>query len=187
MTTRAADDAVNADRTAVLTAGVRLSATLRLDALSVERVCAAAHLDPARFTALYPSPTAFRCELLGCLIDEVRDTVARITADMPSGIGRLKLALKTYLEAQATRPALRDLLVALRFEPAGIEVMRRGLFALRTMIEAELQTAQWPHPQASARLLTAAVIDIARAEQEAQTRRDDLRATLFDYLDSPRP
>lgn len=183
MTAAAPNDA-SADRTALLAAGRRLSEQLRLAELSAEAVCAAAGLSVERFHALYPSLTAYHCELLGRLIDDVRDAVARITTNMPGGVARLKLALETYLEANVSRPTLRELLVTLRFDAAGIEVIRKRVSGFRVMMELELRTAQWPRPAATARLLTAAVTDIAQAEQEAGARQSGMRATLFHYLDS---
>lgn len=174
-------------RSRLLAAGRRLSDRVRLSELTAQAVCAEAALPLDRFASIYPSIEAYHCELLGRLIDDVRDAVARITTNMAGGIPRLKLSLETYLEANASRPTLRELLMALRFDPDGIELIRKRVSGFRVLMELELRSAQWPHPAATARLLTAAVTDIAQAEQEAGGRVPGLRETLFRYLDSRSP
>lgn len=164
-----------------------LSDQVRRSELTAQAVCAGAGLPLARFESIYPSIERYHCELLGRLIDDVRDAVARITTHIVGGIPRLKLSLETSLEANASRPTLRELLMALRFEPGGIELIRNRVSGFRVMMELELRAAQWPRPAATARLLTAAVTDIAQAEQEAGGRLPGLRETLFRYLDSRSP
>lgn len=175
-----ADDA----RSRLLAAGRRLSDRLRRSELTAQVVCAEAGLPLERFDSIYPSINTYHCELLGLLIDDIRDAVTRITTNMGSGIPRLKLSLETYLEANASRPTLRELLMALRFDPDGIELIRKRVSGFRVMMELELRSARWPRPEITARLLTAAVTDIAQAEQEAGGRVPGLRETLFRYLDS---
>ncbi len=174
-------------RACLLAAGRRVAGRTDRQRLTLAAICAEAGVSEKRFAALYPSLSAYQGELAAALIDDIRDTLTRVTANMPAGIARLKLAIETYLEANLAQPALRELLTALRFDPVGAAVIRRRVAGFIVMMELELRTAHWPQPSACARLLTAGVIEIAHAEHEADLRLPALRSTLFRYLDSPLP
>jgi AcrR family transcriptional regulator len=167
----------------LLDAGRRLLDSAGSGDLDEARICAAAGLPLGAIHASFGDWDGYRCALLATLIDEVRDRVARMTDNMPSGIERLKLALETYLEANVQRPALRRLLSELRFSERGVEVIRSRVAGFGVVVGVELRALGRPHPQATARLLTAAVTEIAQAEHEAGARVPALRRTLLRYLD----
>ncbi|MEC9362179.1 MAG: hypothetical protein VYC42_03055 [Pseudomonadota bacterium] len=146
-------------------------------------VCAAAGAPPESLPRLFGDWDAYRCALLAAMIDEVRERVARITSNMPAGIERLKLALETYLEANVQRPPLRRLLSDLRFTRQGADLIRSRVAGFGIVLGVELRALGRPHPEATARLLTAAVTEIAQAEHEANARVPALRRTLLRYLD----
>jgi len=172
------------ERTRLLAAGQQLAADAAGEPLSVAAVCAHAGLPVERFAALYPSLHDYHCELVGQLFEEVRDNVARITTNMPASTARLKLALETYLEANISRPRLRELVAALRFAPRGAAVIRKQVSGFTVMIGLELRAVGWPRPEATARLLTAALVEAAQAEHESGMRAHGMRAAVYRYLDS---
>jgi AcrR family transcriptional regulator len=169
--------------TRLLAAGRRLADTPGVTVIDEAAVCAAAGMAPEALRDAFGDLETFRCALLASLIDDTRDRVARITNNMPAGIERLKLAIETYLEANMQRPALRELLSELRFTHAGSDIIRSRVAGFGVMMGVELRALGRPHPEATARLLTAAVTEIAQAEHEAGGRLTAMRAALLRYLD----
>jgi AcrR family transcriptional regulator len=174
---------IDALRERLLAAGRRLADTPGVSVIDEEAICAAASVAPEALRAGFGDLHGFRCALLSTLIDDTRDRVARVTSNMPAGVERLKLALETYLEANIQRPPLRELLSELRFTPAGVDIIRSRVAGFGVMMGVELRALGRPHPEATARLLTAAVTEIAQAEHEAGTRLPAMRGTLLRYLD----
>ncbi len=170
-------------RERLLAAGRRLADTPGVKRIDESAVCAAAGLAPEALHEAYETAHHFRCALLAALIDDTRDRVARITSNMPAGVERLKLALETYLETNLQRPPLRELLSELRFTHEGAEIIRSRVAGFGVMMGLELRALERPHPEETARLLTAAVTEIAQAEHEAGTRLAAMRDTLLRYLD----
>jgi TetR/AcrR family transcriptional regulator, transcriptional repressor for nem operon len=170
-------------RRRLLTAGRRLVDTPGTPGLDETSVCAAADVTPEQLRQCFGGWQAYRCALLAALIDDTRARVARITSNMPAGIERLKLAVETYLETNVQRPLLRELLSELRFTDAGAELIRARVAGFGVMMGLELRALGRPHPEATARLLTAAVTEIAQAEHEAGCRLPAIRGTLLRYLD----
>lgn len=167
----------------LLAVGRRLVDTPGTTAIDEAAICAAAGMTPAALRDAFGDIETFRCALLASLIDDTRNRVARITSNMPAGIERLKLAIETYLEANVQRPALRGLLSELRFTRAGSDIIRSRVAGFGVMMGVELRALGRPHPEATARLLTAAVTEIAQAEHEAGGRLPAMRAALLRYLD----
>ncbi|MES0874004.1 TetR/AcrR family transcriptional regulator [Sinimarinibacterium thermocellulolyticum] len=170
-------------RTLLLDAGRRLLDAGGAEDLTEAAVCAAAELPATTLRQAFDDWDDYRCALLNDLFDEVRDRVTRITDNMPPSVERLKLALETYFEANLGRPALRRLVLSLAFTPCGARLIQSRMTAFAVMMGIELRALHRPHPQASARLLTAAAAEIALAEHEAGAREPALRDTLFRYLE----
>ncbi|HEY9545263.1 MAG TPA: hypothetical protein VIR56_04605, partial [Solimonas sp.] len=66
----------------------------------------------------------------------------------------------------------------------GAAVIRRRIQGFKLMLQLELKTNGWQFPEASARLATAAIIEIGLAESEAGHRLPDLRETLLHYFNT---
>ena len=165
----------------LLQAARRLAADdgLRFDAAAL---AAAAEVPPAAITRSYADFDLLLCELLDQLYDEVRDVVTKLTLNMPAGSARLQLALDAYLQALLERPGLRSLAHRLRFHPQGAKVIRQRVKGFNLMLQLELIASQWPHPEATARLCTAALIETAVAESEVGRKLPDMRRTLIGYF-----
>ncbi|WP_028080380.1 hypothetical protein [Solimonas soli] len=145
-------------------------------------VAADAQLPPSAIGRHYADFNLLLCELLAQMYDEVRDLVTKLTLNMPSGPGRLQLALETYLQALLDRPGLRALARHLRFHPQGSQLIRQRVKGFNLMLQLELKSANWPDPAVAARLCTAALIETAVAESEAGRKLPAMRDTLIAYF-----
>lgn len=174
-------------RNALLETAARLAPSLEgPEALLPERVCAEARRSLEEFRAIWPDPVAFRIDLLSRLLDEVRDTVAKSTLGMAPGLQRAKLAIEAYLEANLARHVLRSLAHELRPHPAGAAVLRQRVFGFMMMMKLELHAMGWPRTEATARLMTAAVLETAVAEFEASRALPEMRQVIFAYFNRSR-
>lgn len=173
-----------ASRQRLLDAGLELAQTARLERLTVAGVCARAGLKAATFHRQFASERAFHVELMQLLYGGVRRSIAKLTYNMPAGLPRMKLAIEAFLAANLARPALRQMALELRSDPAGAEVIRRQVLGFMMMMELELKSIGWPRPVPSARLLTAGIVETTLAEYEAGKALPAFRSTLFDYLDA---
>lgn len=117
------------------------------------------------------------------LADEVRESVGKMTLNMPAGLGRMKLAIDAYLAANLDRRTLRELVLAMRVEPQGAESIRRRMVAFLMMVELELKSQGVARAPALARLISAAVIETSWAEYEARAPLPEFRRTLYGWLD----
>ena len=150
-------------------------------------LAAAAQLSPSTIERSYADLDLLLCDLLAQMDDEVRDLVAKVTLGMPAGRARLQLALDAYLQALLERPALHALAHRLRFHAEGAALIRRRVSGFNMLLVLELKACGWPHPAATARLCTAALIETAVAEAEAARKLPELRGLLLDYFSTPLP
>jgi AcrR family transcriptional regulator len=170
-------------RERLLAAGRRLAERGGIEGLGAEAVAREAGLKGGTFARQFPTHSLFLGELMEGFADEVRGTVAKLTLNMAPGLPRMKLAIDSYLAANVQRPALRELVITLRADPAGAEAIRRRILAFMMMMELELKSIKWPRAAAAARLITAAVIEISMAEYEARAPLPEFRSTLYTYLE----
>lgn len=180
----ASANAVSAARPALLAAAARLARSQPLTALSPAQVCAEARCTDAEYHATWADAASFERELMTALLDEVRDAVVKTTLGMNAGLPRLKLSIETYLEAHLARHALRELMLRLRADTASAPIVRSRIAGFTLMLEMELKSLRWQRAKATARLFTAAILEIAQAEYESGRAAPDLRATLFRYFDN---
>ncbi|HEY0973412.1 MAG TPA: hypothetical protein VGE57_02845 [Solimonas sp.] len=173
-------------RRALLAAASRLVRQKPAEPLTPTRLCQEAGVSEAAFATNWPEALAFERQLLVSLLDEVRDSVAKTTLGMAPGLARLKLAVEAYLDANRARPAVRALALKLQADADGAATLRSRVAGFTLMMEMELQAMQWPHPAATARLFTAAVLETAYAEHEAGAKVPALRDCVFRYFDNGR-
>lgn len=150
--------------------------------ISAADVAAAASLPVTSIADTYGDFETMLCELLGQMYDETRELLTRMTLNMPVGRSRLKLSIDAYLQALLERPGLRTLANRLRFHPQGAAVIRQRVRGFNLMLQLELKNNGWRHPEASARLATAAIIEIGLAESAAGQPLPELRETLLNYF-----
>jgi AcrR family transcriptional regulator len=174
-------------RAALVAAGLRVLAQIPPDALTAEAVADAAGVEPACFMQHFASMPDFLCATLAQLSDRVRDKVARIMTNMPPGLPRLQLAVETYLEASRHTPLLRSLSLHLRGDARYVEFLRRRVAGFSLMMELELRALRHPLPAETARLLTAAAMEVGAAEQSSGMRQPALRSTWLRYCETVMP
>ncbi|HEX4896303.1 MAG TPA: hypothetical protein VFV11_08235 [Solimonas sp.] len=168
-------------------AGAALAPALtRPDELTAERLAQASGRPAAEFAALWSDPVNFRIELLARLLDEVRDSVAKNTAGMAPGLMRAKLATEAYLEANLERHLLRRLVFELRHLEEGAAVIRARAFGFMMMMKLELHAMGRTRTEAISRLMTAAVLETAVAEFEAERALPEMRQVIFSYFNRSR-
>ena len=167
---------------ALLSAGLGLARQRGVAALSAAAVAQAAGLAESAFAACFASRSEYLSALAGLLMDEVRGAVADAIAGMPSGRARLRGATETYLDANFARPQLREMVMELRFDAVGAELIRSRIAAFAQAAQSELAAVGWPRPAVTARLLTIAMIEAATAEFEARRVLPEYRRTLHAYL-----
>ncbi|NKF24566.1 hypothetical protein [Solimonas marina] len=153
--------------------------------VSADAVAQAAALPPRAIHQTYGGFDELLYELLGQLYGEARDRALRLTANMPAGRSRLKLAVDGYLHALFERPGLQALALQLRSHPRAIADYRRHQHGLTLMLEIELQGLNWSQPAATAQLCASAIEGIAAAEAAAGRRLPELRDSLYRYFDAP--
>lgn len=174
-------------RAALIAAGLRVLADTPPERITSDHLAQIAGIAPAEFARHFASVADFLCAVLAQLSDRVRDKVARIMTNMPPGLPRLQLAVETYLEASRHTPLLRSLSLHLRSHPQYVEFLRRRVAGFSLMMELELRTLKHPLPAETARLLTAAAMEVGAAEQLAGTRQPTLRATWLRYCETAAP
>ncbi len=168
----------------LLQAGRRLAGRSGAAHFDRTNICDEAGLPPETVDAAFGDYAQFECALLGALLDDVRDTVTRVTTNMAPGIPRLKLSIETYLESSLMQPAISAIARRRRNTQPGEAVLRARIAGFTLMMELELCAIQWPHPAETAQLFTQAVLDIAAAEAQAGKRQYGLREILFGYFRS---
>lgn len=169
-----------------MAAALQLSRSTPPVSVTVEHAAKAAGLPLSSIDTLWPDPRQFELDLLAALLDEVRDSVAKTTSGMNAGLPRLQLAIETYLEANLARPTVRKLALRLQAQAAGAAILRSRVAGFTLMMEMELKTLRWPHAAATARLFTAALLEIAYAEHETGHALPELRDHVFRYFEGGR-
>ncbi|HUP91280.1 MAG TPA: hypothetical protein VM074_03460 [Solimonas sp.] len=171
-------------RAALLAAGREIAERDGLKALTAARLCTAAKVGERAFKRQYPAMNAFLLDLAEVMLDEARDLTTRLTHNMPAGVGRLKLAMETYLSANQQRPVLREIMRDLRGDDAVEALVKRRLVGFTMMTQLELRRVKWPNAEITARLLTTAALETIFAEFEAGRALPEYRDVMFRYLDS---
>ncbi|WP_169577641.1 TetR/AcrR family transcriptional regulator [Sinimarinibacterium sp. CAU 1509] len=171
-------------RAALLAAGLRVLATNPPDQVTPEKVAHEAGVEVAAFARHFSSMPDFLCAALAQLSDRVRDKVARIMTNMSPGLPRLQVAVETYLEASRHTPLLRSLSLHLRSDPHYVEFLRSRVAGFSLMMELELRTLKHPFPAETARLLTAAAMEVGATETLAGKRQPALREAWLRFCET---
>ncbi len=171
-------------RSALIAAGLRVLATIPPGKLTSDAVVLEAGIDSASFAHHFDSTSDLLCAALALLSDRVRDKVTRIMTNMPPGLPRLQVAVETYLEASRNNSLLRTLSLHLRSDPHYVEFLRSRVAGFSLMMELELRTLKHPFPADTARLLTAAAMEVGATETLAGQRQPALRDAWLRYCET---
>jgi hypothetical protein len=140
-------------------------------------------LDADTIAGVFGDSHSFHLALLDRLLMDSRAAVVAASADLPPGIPRLWRAAETWLDFNAARPGLREMMLAMRYEPDARARVRGQIRGFAIMMQLELKSVSWPHASATARMLTAMMVETALAEHEANRKLPDFRAMARCFLE----
>lgn len=166
-------------RRALLDAGRALLGTENLGKVSVNAITAGAGMAKGSFYQHWPSREDYLLTLHREFHDALFDRVSAAIADLPPGIGRLRIGFEVYLDGCLHDPATKGLLVQARTDAGlGTEVAARNA-AAANLLTADLTALGWTDPAPVAVLLVAAVAETALLELDSSAPRPDLRSALL--------
>lgn len=171
---------------ALLAAGLRLlTGGLPAAQLTPRAVAAEAGLTAAQFKKIFPTYPQYQAGILRRLSDQVRaETLQAIGRKAPSS-DLIRKAITAYLDAILARPALSEIALATRAEPACQEVNRERVNSIVMLGTLQLKMAKIQNHEGIARLGMAMLFEIAHAEFEARRALPDYRLTLDAYFANP--
>lgn len=166
-------------RTALLDAGRRLLADDRggttIGTLSVNAVVAEAGMSKGAFFQHFPARRDYVLELHRSYHDELTARILAATAGLPPGGERLAAGMTTYLDAcletRSTKTMLFDARADADLAP---EVARRNA-QLAEVAAADVAALGWTDADSIARLVVAAVAEVALVEAATGRRHRRLR------------
>lgn len=180
-------------RRALLDAGVQVLTTTGLHELSVNSIVAAAGMAKGSFYQHWPSRTDYLRDLHTRFHDQLAGAVRTAASTEEPGAGRLWRMLVAYLDGCLTQRATKALLVEARTQAGLGDLVATSGRAFAALIEDDLTTLGWPHPQPIATLLIAAAAEVALHELHAGTELPAMRhaavalATHDPSVDGPIP
>lgn len=139
-------------------------------------------IGPDQWQDAYENEVEFQRAVLDVLMSRVRADLLPPVEGIDAGNNRVVAGINAYLDAQLRRPLIRQLMQHLKEVDGGTDYIRRRISGFNYLIAAELKSISWPHPEMTARLLAAAIIEAATMEFEAGRKLDDLRQIFADYL-----
>lgn len=169
-------------REALLDAGTRLAAEVGLADTSVNRVVAEAGVAKGSFFWHFPRREDFVVALHRRFHDRLLDDIAAETRRLEPGRERLRVAVRTYLEACLRERAVKAFLLEARAAPRIADEVRRRNRQMAQLAADELREMGWSNPEAAAPLVVAMVAEIALLELDAGRRQPKIRAALERFL-----
>lgn len=153
-----------------------VASRLRAADLVAARACS-----EAEFAEHFPDFPAFQRELCSLLFADAREAIIDATGGMSSGLGQLTTAFSAYLDYNLSKPALQELAHHIQLDPLGWDLLMRMEIGVSLVVQADLESMNASLRSARARLLTAMVVAVVRAEYQAKKKLPDLREALQDY------
>lgn len=143
----------------------------------------------AEFNLVFPDFAVFQRELCALLFADAREAIIEATAGIGSGLKQLTTAFVAYLDYNLKHSALQELAHHIQHDPQGWELLQRMELGVSLVAQADLDAMNATLRSARARLLTALVVAVVRAEYQARRPLPDLRDALLDYcrLSGPAP
>jgi len=166
-------------RNALLDAGQRLLGTADLARISVNAIVAEAGMAKGSFYQHWPSRAEYVRALHVRFHDELAESIATATADLPPGRDRLEAGMNAYLDGCLADPATKALLVQSRTEAGLSDLVAARNDSSATLVLPDLVALGWAPPDPIAALLVAAVAEIALVELAAGKRDKKLRRALL--------
>ncbi len=169
-------------RSALLDAGMRLIADTTdrsLGSLSVNAIVAAAGMSKGAFFQHFPTRAQYVAELHRTFHEEVTSRVDAAIRDLSPGLERLRRGIGTYLDACLELRTTKAFLFQARADVQLSQhvASRNAQFAERAT--ADLETLEWADAPSVARLIVAAVAEIALVESESGRADYQLRRAVL--------
>jgi AcrR family transcriptional regulator len=167
----------------LLAAGLRLLAGgLPAAQLTPRGIAAEAGLKTAQFTKNFPDFPLYLAGILRRLSEQVRAETLSAIGRKPPGRELIRKGIAAYLNAILNRPALPELTLAMRANPACQEVTRERMSSMVMLATLQLKMAGVPNFDGLGRLGMAMLFEIAHAEYEARRALPEYRQTLDVYF-----
>ena len=170
---------------ALLRAGLRLSAHLRLGELKAPMLAHAASVTSAEFVEVFGDIDAFVHVVEQHLADELADALRTAVYSQSGRHKRLLTGVRTVLNLNLARRGAHAWVRELSRRSAPLAASRRKHErALARLLEPEFARESATMAQAEARLLLAALREVARTEGEQGSVSDDLRESVASFVSS---
>ena len=171
-----------ATREQLIAAGLSLAERTGLAGMSVNLIAAEAGVGKGMFFHHFRDRSEFLVALHKEFHDRVFAEIERTVAGMPPGRGRLLAAANAYLDECLRHRGIRALLLEARADHAILAAIAARNRLVGQLVGADFTAMGWAHPQASAALWNAAVVEAALLELAAGGYQAELRAALAQFL-----
>ena len=170
-------------REILLAAGLRLLARgLPASQLTPKGVAAEAGVTPATLTRSFPRFPGYMAGILRRLSEEVRAETLEAIGRKPPGPELIRQAITTYLDAVLRRPALPEISLTMRSDPACLKAVKDRMDSLIMLATLQLKMAGFRNPEGLGRLGIAMLFEIAHTEYEARRALPEFRQTIDAYF-----
>lgn len=166
-----------------LQAGLKLSKSSEIRVLTEVTLCAEAGLQESGLRRHFVDFRHFLIQLQQHFLDLLRASVNQATRSLEPGHQRLKAGAEAYLDQWLEHPGLRHWFGQARKDAAEFaEGLRSQNQAFSLVLSTEFHAMSWPHPLAGARLFTAALQEVARAEHASGQKLPAMRDEIWEYI-----
>lgn len=173
-------------KNALLAAGQRLAQQQTWAELRLETVAEAAALPAESMLELFGSLEGFLVALQQKFMTELQELVIT-AAEQRKGSQRLSDAGIAYLDYCLNQHPLRAWLLSARSDTAIVAAgLRKQNQSYISILSIEFKALNWPRPPAAARLFLSALQAIGREEHAVKRPLPELRAALWDFLETHR-
>jgi TetR/AcrR family transcriptional regulator, transcriptional repressor for nem operon len=174
-------DSNHPTRHQLLHAAAEVAERVGVSHLSINDITREAGLAKGTFYIHFADRDAIIVDLHRTFHDRLFERIRLVSADTPPGRDRAETRLRTFLDGCRAERGVRSMLFDARAEPAIMrEVDVRNRLAATTLAE-DLRVA---NPQATAALLVAAAVEVARGEMQEARVLPALRQALFELVGS---
>ena len=169
----------------LLAAGERLAAQRQLPELTAAGLASEAGLPPQAVEQLFGDLDGYLVALQLQFMTQLRDVVLQAATAHAHSAERLREGGIAYLDRCLQQHSLRRWFLQARRQTAVVaEGLRRQDQPYLLMLALEFKGLNWPHPQAAARLFLAQLQAVGHEEHAVNRALPDLRAALWDFLDT---
>jgi AcrR family transcriptional regulator len=167
-------------RQALIEAGFALASTESLNHITVDAIVKQAGVAKGTFYVHFADRAAFLLALHVHFHEQLLSSILQAMATLPPGAERLRKGVEVYLDACLKERALKALLLEARSQAPLTEAVQQRSREFVTLTSVDFQVLGWPDANASARLFTALVAEVALVELETG-RNEAMRQALWSF------